>query len=111
MTGEIQMKNLYIVAGFRIKELRKARGYTREELAEMASISAKFLYEIENGKKGFSTEILYHIAQALDVKCDYILSGDSLDCYEKEAVKMLEMFNDFEIDKIKKLLEIIYELK
>lgn len=105
------MKNIYISAGYRIKELRKARGYTREELAEMASISAKFLYEIENGRKGFSAENLYRISIALGVKCDYIMTGNSLDCYEKEAVRTLERFDDSQIDKIASLLEIVYELK
>lgn len=104
------MSNVYLAAGYRIKELRKARGYTREELSEMASISSKFLYEIENGKKGFSAENLYKIANSLNVKCDYILSGHSTDCYEKEATKMLEMFDDYQIDKIRNLLSIVYEL-
>lgn len=105
------MKNIYIGAGYRIKELRKAKGYTREEFAEKASISSKFLYEVENGKKGFSAENLYNIAQALEVKCDYILTGNTSDCYEKIAARMLEMFNDSQIEKVSLLLKVIYELK
>ena len=43
--------------GYRIRELREMHNYTREEIAEMVEISPKFLYEIESGKKGFSSEI------------------------------------------------------
>lgn len=37
--------------GARIRALREAAGYSREQLSEMADISVKFLYEIESGKK------------------------------------------------------------
>lgn len=42
-----------IQIGKRIRELRKQQNSTREGLAEKAGISAKFLYEIETGKKDF----------------------------------------------------------
>lgn len=40
-----------IEIGKRIKKLRLQKEYTREYLAECADISAKFLYEVESGKK------------------------------------------------------------
>ncbi len=40
-----------IRVGERIRELREIQNYTREVLAEKVEISAKFLYEIETGKK------------------------------------------------------------
>ncbi len=40
--------------GTRIRYIRELNHYTREELAEYADISSKFLYEIESGQKGFS---------------------------------------------------------
>lgn len=72
MTEEIL---LYREAGLRIYHLRRTLGYTREELAEMADISIKFLYEVENGKKGFSAQTLLKLSKALSVDCDYILKG------------------------------------
>lgn len=42
-----------IQIGERIRELREIQGYTREGLSEKVDISAKFLYEIEVGKKAF----------------------------------------------------------
>lgn len=62
--------------GIRIQELRKERNMTREELAEKAEISTKFLYEVEIGKKGISAETLLKIAVALSASCDYLLTGE-----------------------------------
>ena len=64
------------IVGNRIRELREMHNYTREEMAEMVEISPKFLYEIESGKKGFSSDILCKIARTLTVSCDYIMYGE-----------------------------------
>ena len=61
--------------GKRIRELREKRELTREKLAEKAGITSKFLYEIENGKKGISAGNLCKVAGALSTSCDYILLG------------------------------------
>ena len=42
-----------VQVGRRIRELREIENYTREAFSEKVEISAKFLYEIETGKKGF----------------------------------------------------------
>lgn len=47
------MNNIYKKAGGRIYLMRIMRGYMRENLAELANVLAKFLYEIETGKKDF----------------------------------------------------------
>lgn len=104
------MQNLE--AGKRIKCLREARNYTREELAEKADISAKFLYEIEVGKKGFSADTLSRIANALSVSCDFIMFGtDSPDKNLDNAVGVLNKFDSNQMERILNILEMIYDLK
>lgn len=61
--------------GDRIMMLRIANHLSRERLAEMADISTKFLYEVENGKKGCSAYVLYRLATALGIKSDYVMNG------------------------------------
>lgn len=61
--------------GGRIKALREKRKMSREQLASKAGITSKFLYEVENGKKGLSAKTLCKIAAALSCSCDYILLG------------------------------------
>ena len=62
--------------GKRIEDLRKERNITREQLADKVGITVKFLYEVENDKKGVSAEILSKIATVLSASCDYILTGE-----------------------------------
>jgi len=40
--------------GWRILGLREKFGYSREKFAEIADVNAKYLYEIERGKKNVS---------------------------------------------------------
>lgn len=69
------MKVFYIEVGGRVKEKRLEQKLTRDKLAHMASISNKFLYDIEMGKKGMSAETLWKIAKALEVSTDWLSEG------------------------------------
>lgn len=104
------MMAVYKEAGERILLVRVMRGYTRENLAEMASITPKFLYEIETGRKGFSAIVLYKICDALKVDCDYILTGrEKIDCDQK-LVEALQLFNQSQTECLSMILKQIYEL-
>ena len=96
--------------GWRIKMLRESRHYTREQLAELAEISAKFLGEIENGRKGCSARILYRIALALDVDADYLLTGRYAAAETGEFQHLVSRFQPEQKDRVEKLLEIVYEM-
>ena len=106
----MQMMTVYKEAGERILLMRVMRGYTREVLAEKASISTKFLYEIETGKKGFSAIVLYNLCNALCVDCDYILTGKEKSNYDHKLVETLQLFNQSQTESISKILKQIYEL-
>lgn len=98
-------------AGERICSVRKARGMTREALADKSGISGKFLYEIELGKKRFSAEILCRIATALDVSCDYIMSGKLVpDGDETGIAEVIAMFDSEQQRKIIPVLKQLYEV-
>ena len=62
--------------GDRIRELREAKHYTRDRLADEVGITSKFLYEIEKGRRSFSAINLVGLARALSVSCDYIMLGE-----------------------------------
>ena len=50
-----------------IRKLRQARGVKVSAFAAKVGISAQHMYNIENGYKGASIEVLNRIAAALDV--------------------------------------------
>lgn len=78
--------------GLRIARLRNKIGLSQEVLSGLAGISAKFLYEIECGKKGMSAYTLYHIARALNVSADYILTGEGSTDTSSRVSAMLSSF-------------------
>ncbi|MCR4645247.1 MAG: helix-turn-helix domain-containing protein [Oscillospiraceae bacterium] len=65
----------YTETGERILNMRKARGLTREKLAEMADISVQFLADIEKGRKNMTVTTLRKLAGALMVTTDSIVNG------------------------------------
>ena len=87
--------------GTRIRYIRELNHYTREELAEFAEISSKFLYEIENGQKGLSAANLLKICQALEVSCDYIMTGKVDYKCSEELINILESFDTTQIPNVK----------
>ena len=97
--------------GYRIRELREMHNYTREEMAEIVEISPKFLYEIESGKKGFSSEILCKIARKFTVSCDFIMYGEeqSLKISEKMYC-ILKQVETKQIIKIQSILKLLIEI-
>ena len=91
-------------------QLRTDRRYTREQLAYLADISEKFLYEIEINKKGFSAETLMKLSHALEVSMDYIMLGKGSRKYDDEIVATLEQFKPNTLEMVDRLLKAAYEI-
>ena len=70
----MESKNTCVeVFGKRLKELRKANGYTIEQFAAMVGISKSTLGYYENDKRMPDIEILARIADTLNVNADYLI--------------------------------------
>lgn len=65
----------YKLIGLRIQKFRKARGLTQAQLAKKANISMSYLSKIEaqNCDKTFSLEVLFEIADALQIHAAELL--------------------------------------
>lgn len=103
------MEETYRNAGNRIKYLRKKKNYTREYLAELAGISAKFLYEIESGHKGFSADTLCRLADSLQTDANYILYGEDKGKSDDEVMRIVNLFGHSQIESVIELLEVVYK--
>lgn len=77
MGKEVDYKNRdrFIQLGVAISTLRRIRGLSQEKLAEKAGISRSLLSNIEapNLAYGFSLNVLYNIADALDISPEKLL--------------------------------------
>lgn len=80
--------------GNRIREIRELKGYTREQLAEYAEISANFLWEIEAGRKGMKVQNLGKLAAALNISTDYLIFGTPLDKKDNGYSELLSALPD-----------------
>ena len=62
-----------LTLGDRIKEVRKKKDLTQEELAELLNISVEFISQIERGLKLPSMQVFIKLVEALNVSADYLL--------------------------------------
>ena len=70
------MKELdYGKMGMRIRQVRKIRGWSQDELAKKCGISMSFLGHIERGTRIMSLETFVSICCALDADADELLWG------------------------------------
>ena len=70
-------RDRFIELGLTIAALRKMKGMSQEQLAEKAKISRSHLSSIEapNIVRPFSVEVLYNIADALEVRAGDLLNS------------------------------------
>jgi len=106
MNNEILLSNL----GANIRKYRKAKGYTIDQLAEMSSLSGKYLQGVEVAKKNISIKNLNKIAKSLEVLTDDLISI-STKSVESESDKILSIseklkdFENSELDFIGEMLD------
>lgn len=105
--------------GDRLKELRKERNLTQEDIASMFDVTKNAVYSWEVGKSQPSIEIIKRLAQYFGVTIDYLLNftQDDVDKMEKlkTALKEAGMW-DYNIDDMsredfEKAMQIVAMLK
>jgi transcriptional regulator with XRE-family HTH domain len=72
--------------GKRIREVRKSRGMTQDQLAAATGLSKSFISEVENDSRNASSKNLLNIANALGASVEYLLRGISLGAAVPEKV-------------------------
>ena len=75
--SDFKNRDRFIQLGNVIAALRKVRGLSQEQLAEKAGISRSFLSSIEapGMVRPFSLEVLYNIADALEIEPSDLLKA------------------------------------
>lgn len=65
----------YYAIGQRIRKIRKAKGWSQEQIAEKVGISVTHMSHIETGNTKLSLEVFAAIASTLDCRADELLFG------------------------------------
>ena len=80
-----------IDVGKRIIELREAKGYTTNKLANLSGISQSYLRYVELGNKNISVEFLSYICDSLNISLSDFFNDST---YTDEFTKTIFSLND-----------------
>lgn len=82
-------------SGKRIKELRKKKGLTQEQLAEELNISYSMVGKIEIGYTGISIDLMIQMMELFEVSMEYIILGQEFTSrkIKEQADFMAEQFS------------------
>ena len=69
------MKQLSVMVGKKIKELRTAAGFSQEAFADQAEIHRSHMGEIERGEVDLSLSALMKVSRALGIKVSKLVQG------------------------------------
>lgn len=92
--------------GKRIMERRKKLGMTQEMLGEKSDLTTQCISYMESGKRNMRSENLMKIAHALEVSCDYLLTGDIID---KDKLLLSEKLDKLTAEEVRIVESIIDE--
>lgn len=67
-------KSVEQIIGKRIQKIRKAKGYTQQQFAEMIGLSTNYLSDIERGKSSARLDKLVAIINALECSADDVIN-------------------------------------
>jgi len=67
--------NILVQFGNKVRELRKQKKFSQEELAQKTGLHRTYISDIERGNRNVSLENIKKIANALDVRMDFLLKG------------------------------------
>jgi transcriptional regulator with XRE-family HTH domain len=62
--------------GIRIRDIRRERGWTQDQLASAVGVSRSAVAQWETGRAGQVTTNLTRIAEVLEIGVEYIMYGD-----------------------------------
>lgn len=97
--------------GKRLKELRKSRGYTQEEIAEMVNIEPPNISKIECGMHFPQPEKIEKFASALGVSVSDLFEYEHFNKKQDLINFIVAELNNFEIKKLELAYKFIYNLK
>jgi transcriptional regulator with XRE-family HTH domain len=69
------MSNIKLLFGSNIRQIRKVKGISQEQLADLASLHRTYIGSVERGERNISLENIVTLANALEVSPCELLKG------------------------------------
>lgn len=70
-----EMEDIKIKLGVRVKQLRISKGYSQEQLAELADLDRTYIPGIESGKRNVSIVVLEKLAKAFGINISDLMNN------------------------------------
>lgn len=96
--------------GERLSELRKDKGYTQQQLAELLSVSKYTISSYENEKTSPDDRSLIFIVKLFNISLDYLMGLiDTPVSYNREhnCLQLPSGFTDLQLDQIQEYIEFL----
>ena len=101
--------------GIRVKNLRRKKHLTQQELGELTSSCSKHISEIERGITGISIDMQIQLSDALGCSVDFLLKGEEYRTIETELpmeiVRILKSKDEAEIATLLAYLDMYTKLR
>ena len=100
-------QELINAVGKNIRHIRKSKGKTISDLANMADFSAKYLQGVEVGKRNISITNLNRIASVLDIQVGVLFSYDHIEKTKTllNIANKLKSFSNVQLNNIEVIIE------
>ena len=96
-----------------LKAARKAKGLTREQLAEIMSITPRYLMSIENENKKPSYDVLFRLIRELGISADTIFYPENkiINSEVDQLTRMLRLCDERDLKIVSATLRALLDTK
>ena len=75
-----------ILFGQKLREVRKFKGYSQEQLAEIAGLHRTYIGDVERGKRNIALDNIWRLADALNVNPSTFFTALAEDMENPESI-------------------------
>ncbi|WP_342437721.1 helix-turn-helix transcriptional regulator [Paenibacillus sp. FSL L8-0436] len=109
----IKLRNM---VGDRIRDIRKAKGLTQQQLAELSTLDDAYIGSVERGERNFSIDSLEKIVTALKVKPSELLQSydkqNEIEAAQREAIdEYAIVVSELNVEEIERIRRIVKEVR
>lgn len=102
--------SVFQLIGARVRNIRKSKGLTQEQLAELASTSHSYIGDLERGARNVTLQSLQKVSDALGVNFfELFIYGEFTELEKKNSTiwKIVELLVDKEEADIQKAMNVL----
>lgn len=102
---EVKFAQLLGKVGGRVRDARKRAGLSRRELSERSSVSQRYIAQLESGQGNISIGLLMYLAEALDLRMEWLVSDE--DPWHSEAGSIHTLLPSATKEQLERVLAIL----